>query len=61
MKRNIFMTFVLLAFLGCSEKEPEPALKKAVDVNKTTSKEAVSPDFVPEHIKRSRIEVVKHY
>jgi len=68
MKKNILMTLVLLTYLGCSEKEPTPKapLKEGVDVNKTvletTPKTTVlSPDFVPEHIRRSHIEVVKHY
>jgi len=71
MKKNILMTLVLLTYLGCSEKEPTPKapLKENVDVNKTvletttrtTSNATLSPDFIPEHIKHSHIEVVEHY
>jgi PBP1b-binding outer membrane lipoprotein LpoB len=60
MKKNIFMTLVLLSFVGCSEKEPTPKSPKTDKVEiRMTNNDSV--EFIPEHIKRSRIEVVKHY
>ena len=60
MKQNIFMALVVLIFIGCSEKEPtpEPPKKEKVDIRMS---KADDTDFVPEHIRRSKIEVVKRY
>jgi uncharacterized protein YcfL len=63
MKERMFMALLILAFLGCSDKEPIPQepTKKSVNINKSETNATVSLDFVPEHIKRSKIEVVKRY
>jgi PBP1b-binding outer membrane lipoprotein LpoB len=68
MKKNIFITLallVVLVFLSCSEKEPIPPkapVKEKVEIRITdVKKSSVPADFVPEHLKHSKIEVVKHY
>ena len=49
---------VILGFLfvsGCSDKEPIPT--KSVENDRADS---IPSDFIPEHIRRSHIEVVPH-
>ena len=66
MKKNIVMVLAILVFIGCSDKEPipkEPAPQK-VEIkvsssNQTVQTQAVVEEFIPEHIRRSTIEVVE--
>jgi PBP1b-binding outer membrane lipoprotein LpoB len=63
MKKNIFMTLVILIFLGCSEKEavPKTPVKEKIEIRVTNAEHSIPEDFIPEHLKHSKIEVVKHY
>lgn len=63
MKKNVLIVSVMLLFIGCSEKEPTPKTpaKDKVDIRTSSAEGSVPDDFVPEHIRRSNIEVVKRY
>ena len=69
MKKYIFITLVLFSFSSCSQKTPTAKVSVKESSDKNITKEIVvnepqnivSTDFIPEHIRRSRIEVVKHY
>ena len=65
MNRSVLLVFSLLLLVACSEKQKEvkPKIKELLEGNKTEAvKMMVIPEeFVPEHIKHSHIEVVKHY
>ena len=71
MYKNSLMILVLLSFTACNQSKPAPTPKAEAKIPKEQIKqpvkEAVSnivptpTEFIPEHIKRSRIEVVKHY
>lgn len=69
MKKNIFMMVVVLLFVACSEKKVEPKAPASEKIDIRTSKadksvpveKNVPADFVPEHIRKSKIEVVKRY
>ncbi|CAA6818617.1 MAG: Unknown protein [uncultured Sulfurovum sp.] len=63
MKKTILMLSVILFFIGCSEKEPTPKAptKDRVEIRTSSAEPTISAEFIPEHIRRSRIEVVKHY
>ena len=63
MYKNIILLAILVLSIGCSQKKVEKKVKaetKVVDHNKTTKKDALPADFVPEHIRLSHIEVVPH-
>lgn len=61
MRKNIVMALVLVAFLGCSEKKSTPVHKKHIDLanNKSTTEKKMVEEFIPDHIRKSKIEVVK--
>ncbi|CAA6808975.1 MAG: Unknown protein [uncultured Sulfurovum sp.] len=61
MKQNIFVALTILLFMGCSEKEPTPEVpkKEKVDIRMSQADKNRVEEFVPEHIKRSKIEVVE--
>lgn len=66
MYRNILIILGLLSFTACSQNQPEPKaqikVKQVVkEPVKVKAQAEVLKEFIPEHIKRSRIEVVKHY
>lgn len=68
MKKNMVMALVLMVFLGCSEKKSTPMHKKHLDLaqKETKSGEAVAEkpmveEFIPDHVRKSKIEVVKRY
>jgi len=50
MKKLIVMSMTLFFFFGCSQKKSEIVVDNS----------QVPTDFVPEHIRLSHIEVVKH-
>jgi len=66
---------VVLLFVACSEKQVEPKAPASEKIDIRTSKadksvpvetnipieKSVPADFVPEHIRKSKIEVVKRY
>ena len=67
MKKYIINLIVgLFVFVACSEKT-EPTIKPTVRANstpksvKTPPKNEAVSEFIPEHIRRSHIEVVEHY
>jgi hypothetical protein len=57
MKINILMALVLISFFGCSDKKTTPVYKKHIDLAKNEKK--IVEEFIPEHIRKSKIEVVK--
>ena len=66
MHKNMLIILGLLLLSACSQTKPTPEVKeevkkeiKAKDQNDT--KAEVMEEFVPEHLKHSKIEVVKHY
>ena len=67
MYKIILITLGLLFFTACSQNTPEPEVKtkviKAVSKEPTKVKvqTKVVEEFIPEHLKHSKIEVVKHY
>ena len=69
MYKNILMILGLLVFTACSQNKPEPKIPKPPKVVKTPIKAPIknevltetSTEFIPEHIRRSHIEVVEHY
>ncbi|HHH54491.1 MAG TPA: hypothetical protein ENK91_12595 [Bacteroidetes bacterium] len=61
MVKSILVGLVLLSFLACSEKKPIPVQKKHLDLAQTKTETKTSEEFIPEHIRKSKIEVVKRY
>jgi PBP1b-binding outer membrane lipoprotein LpoB len=74
MYKNILLILGFLVFSACSQNKPEPKVEVVVKTPIQTAEripessnntEVVmaepTTEFIPEHIKRSRIEVVKHY
>lgn len=65
MHKSTFMILGFLFLTACSQNKPTPALKKEAlqeeIVKNTDIKDEVLREFIPEHIKKSKIEVVKHY
>lgn len=65
MHKKIVMALVLIAFLGCTEKKSPPLeiQKKHIDLAKKEPKvqPKVVEEFVPEHIRKSNIEVVQRH
>jgi hypothetical protein len=76
MNKVLIAGFIVLAVIGCSDKQEELEPKKIennetkkdikkdvkMDTNKTKENMMViKEEFVPEHIKHSHIEVVEHY
>jgi len=70
MYKNILLIVGLLLLSACSQNKPEPKVEVVVKTPVQTAEripvktEAVSAElteFIPEHIRRSKIEVVKHY
>ena len=59
MYKNIILLISLTLLMACSQTKVEKDLK-VTDQNKTTKKDVVPVDFVPEHIRLSHIEVVPH-
>ena len=54
---------IILGFLfvsGCSQKAATPTKSVASNSPKNRSVEVTPSNFVPEHIRRSHIEVVEH-
>ena len=67
MKKYIINLILgLFVFVACSEKT-QPTVKPTVRANstiknvKTPPKHDAVPEFIPEHIRLSHIEVVPHY
>ncbi len=64
MKKNILILLGLLFVTACSQNKPEveaqPTIVKT-PIKTEVSNNEVPTEFIPEHIKRSKIEVVKHY
>jgi hypothetical protein len=51
------MALVLISFFGCSEKKSTPVHKKHIDL--ATNEPKIVEEYIPEHIRKSKIEVVK--
>ena len=65
MYKNIILLISLALLMGCSQAKVEkkvsiPPKIKVVEQNKTTKKEVLPEEFIPEHIRLSHIEVVPH-
>ncbi len=63
MKKNILIILSLLFLTACSQKQPKVKVQP-IAVQVPSKKEPIveqPKEFIPEHIRRSRIEVVKHY
>ena len=68
MYKKILIILGLLVFSACSQTKPKPKEEVKIPI-KTAVKEPVKveikteevKDFIPEHLKNSKIEVVKHY
>lgn len=72
MYRNILITLGFLLFSACTQTKPTQPTKPKEEVKipiKTVVKEPIKvevkaevlKDFIPEHLKNAKIEVVKHY
>ena len=70
MYKNILIILGLLLFSACSQNQPKTEVKIPIKTAiKTAIREPVkvevqtevATDFIPEHLKHSKIEVVKHY
>jgi PBP1b-binding outer membrane lipoprotein LpoB len=62
MYKNILLILGLLLLSSCSQNKPEPKVEAVVKTPVKTEAVIAEPtEFIPEHIKRSSIEVVKHY
>jgi PBP1b-binding outer membrane lipoprotein LpoB len=70
MYKNTLLILGLLLLSSCSQNKPEPKIEAVVKTPiktaeripvKTEAVIAEPTEFIPEHIKRSSIEVVKHY
>ena len=72
MYKNILIVLGLLVLTACSQNKLEPEVKEKVKTVvhepvklKVQTKElkeiVVEEEFIPEHLKHSKIEVVKHY
>jgi hypothetical protein len=74
MYKNILLILGFLVLTACSQNKPEPKVEAVVQTPVQTPVEtaerrpvqtevlSVEPtEFIPEHIRRSRIEVVRHY
>ena len=62
MYKNILMILGLLLLSACSQNKPNPEVK--TEVKEEVKMEVVTEtaeEFIPEHLKHSKIEVVKHY
>jgi len=58
MYKNILMILGLLLLSACSQNKPNPEVKEEVKTEVVTE---TAEEFIPEHLKHSKIEVVKHY
>jgi len=66
MYKNILIVLGLLLLSSCSQTKPTPEVKEEIKKEATTEvhnniEPEVVEEFIPEHLKHSRIEVVKHY
>jgi len=57
MTKTILIGLVLISFVACSEKKSIPVQKKHLDLAKSDVEK--TNEFIPEHIRKSKIEVVK--
>ncbi len=61
MYKNIILLISLALLMACSQTKVEKKVKvESIEQNKTTKKDVLPDDFVPEHIRLSHIEVVPH-
>ncbi len=65
MKKVILIVITLFLIVACSQHQSEVKVEKlpptkAADRDEVASSNEVAEEFIPEHIRRSKIEVVKH-